>query len=272
MKKHILIAVSLLLTFGADAQMTLIQTENNCSNLSVINLQLSGKKYASFDNIAGQVRLYNLNHTIWKTINLPTIAGLTRSTNDVPQYISENLFKLDNKVDMAVVYYNTTTTSEYDNVIIDETAAVIQTVDSVFSVNIYNAGMTTDSFVAVFNGTGFPSLIAKVYSLPGTIPCNLCGNGLGFAKALHTDDGNLSDPAPNPSSNQTKLTYALPEGSSKGEISIYNGNGELIKTYPVDNTFSYITLDNSMLPAGIYYYNLVADGNITMTKKMLVIK
>ncbi len=264
MRKIMIIAVSLLLTFDANAQMTLIQRDNSAWYMEVVNLKLSGKKYMTFDNANSQVRFYNLNHSLWKTINLPpTIGGLTRSPFNVPLYPSENLFKLDNKVDMAVIYSSSV-------VIIDETGAVINTIDSVQGITIYNAGMTTDSFVAIATGTaGFSS----VYLLPGTIPCNLCGNGLGLAKALHSDDnGDLSDPAPNPSSSQTKLTYTLPEGSSKGEISIYSANGELVKTYKVDKTFSYITIDNSILPAGIYYYNLIADGNVTMTKKMLVIK
>ena len=58
----------------------------------------------------------------------------------------------------------------------------------------------------------------------------------------------------------------------QGEIDIYDMDGKKLKSFRVDNTFGYITVDNSEFPAGMYYYNLIANGELTATKKMLVIK
>ncbi len=267
MKNKVIIAVCLLLTIGAKAQMT-FQTSYPSNFVQVINLQLSGKKYYVLDYTAGQARLYNLNHSLWKTINFPTITGYTFGFGESTWYASENLFKIDNKVDLAISYH-LTTGGTYRVVVIDETGAIINTVDSVRTVTVYNTSATgADTFVAVFSNYGTD--LTKVYSLPGTLPCSMCSNGLGLAKV--EPKSLLSDPVPNPSTTQVKLTFELPEDAKQGQIDIFTSTGKLVKSYTVDRTFGYITLDNSELPSGLYYYNLTANGTITSVKKMVVLK
>ena len=164
MKKHAIIkmmagAMLAFTTLKADAQMTLIQSSNSAYYTGVANLLLSGKKYYVFDNVASQVRLYNLNHSLWKTINIPaTVSGLTFNSNDVPQYISENLFKLDGLVDMSIVYQGTGFSS---NVIINETGAVVNIADSVQHRNRYFRGM----YSGVLSKHLQNILVARYYSV-----------------------------------------------------------------------------------------------------------
>lgn len=295
MKKHILIAVSLLLTIGAKAQMSLEHEYINLSNImdvtnvgllnepvKVINLSISGKKYATQNIVSSQVILYNLNHTVWKTINLPTITNCKPVT---AYYISENLFKLDGHVDMAVQYADTTinfTASGHllKQVIIDEFGTIINTIDSFSTFTIYNTGTGTDTFKAIagnwasntWYGENQP-VNYRVYALPGTIPCNICGNGLGLANPVNNGlNGTLSDAIPNPNNGSFKIGYTLPIGITNGEINFYNTNGQQVKSYVVDNSSNFLVVDNSMLPSGVYYYNLMANGMPTTAKKMVVIK
>jgi hypothetical protein len=77
---------------------------------------------------------------------------------------------------------------------------------------------------------------------------------------------------PNPSGEQAKVFYTLPPGVAQGTISLYNTNGQMVKTYTVGRDFEYITLDNSNLPSGVYYYNLSGTGIVPVGNKMVVIR
>jgi hypothetical protein len=82
----------------------------------------------------------------------------------------------------------------------------------------------------------------------------------------------LSNPYPNPTDNSTTLPFTLPDGENTGEIVLYNMQGNEIRRYKVDRSFSNIILNNSGLPSGNYYYQLVTSQGILGTKKVIVIK
>lgn len=276
MKKVLTITGIILTSFTVNAQMTI---ENNYSNVNadaflndgdmameVVNLSTSGRKYLVRDMAGSKLRIYNLNHTIWKTINLPAVA------NHVPgytSYLSEGLFNTDSKLEVAV-YYRNTTPNVYVHkiVIVNEDGNILNTVDSAEVIKVFNAG--NNSYKAIIEKDGDR---AAVFSLPGTIPCDVCGNGLGLGKpGKETNSGNISAPIPNPSSNQTKIEYTLPEGVSKGDIELYNMNGQKVRSYNVDKSYSSVTIDNSELPAGTYFYYLKAVGTRSEARKMTIVK
>lgn len=76
---------------------------------------------------------------------------------------------------------------------------------------------------------------------------------------------------PNPSNSSVTLQYELPQGEQYGEIILYDVQGAEIKRYKVDNTFNDILLDNTMLPAGTYFYQLHAGKKAVGTKKMVLL-
>ena len=275
MKRTILALLLLVSTLGAKAQLTLQHSYNFAYGLSVVNLLLSGKKYCQYDYTLQQMKLYNLNHTLWRSINVPAIPGLSAPTS--PQYVSENFFKIDNLVDFLVPYYDTGSTAGtiFHWVIFDETGAIINRFDSTVQFTIHNVGV--DSFVAFIDFKSSPIWVTSVYTLPGTIPCDICGGGgagLGLGKAGGSDFGAagvLSEPIPNPSSEQTKIEYKIPH-SMTGIIKVFDAVGKELKSYKVDGTFDYITLDNSELASGIYYYSLTTADGESSSKKMVVIR
>jgi hypothetical protein len=91
---------------------------------------------------------------------------------------------------------------------------------------------------------------------------------------LLTMNYELEQNYPNPFNNQTNIGYTL-EDMGKVEISVYNGNGQLIqnlinKKQGVGMHSVLFNADN--LNSGIYYYQLKIDGMVKETKKMLYLR
>ncbi len=287
MKKALLsVLISLSSFLATHAQLTPLHTYADTQGyyFSVVDLSLSGTKYMFMNYNASAITtvvLYNLNHSIWKTINVPSISGLSHpgiSINYCPPHVSENFFKIDNKVDMAMSYYDNSS-GQTNLVIFDETGAVISRVDSVSSYEIYNIG--TDSFVTAcfwndFDSTGtITKYKTKLFAVPGTLPCNSCGHGAGLGMPVTGGGaGNQSllslNIIPNPASSHAIIEYKIPAGAT-GRINIFDQAGRQVKQYSVDSHFDNITVDATDLPPGVYSYSLFSNGQST-AKKMVVVK
>jgi len=271
---------AILLTSNLQAQMTLSHSfpVANMGGAKIVNLSLSGKKIAIFETTATEEKMvfYNMDYSLWKTITFPVDGGYSISGpqwdnagNGYVFYPSETLFNNDNLLEVAAYYTNSSGDGKI--LIINENSIPVDSIEHVWKgedlyFRVYNTG--TGTFEAmVRTSTG-----VSVYSLPGSIPCDVCGNGLGVAKVSNQSGEGLSEPIPNPSSSQAKITFTLPKGAKKGQMTIYNMNGQKMKTYNVDNTFGYIMVDNSSFPAGMYYYDLTVDGERYETRKMVVVK
>ncbi len=76
---------------------------------------------------------------------------------------------------------------------------------------------------------------------------------------------------PNPFTRETKIGYYLTEQSNDAHIYVYNMNGQQIDHFSLTqkgkNT---ITIGKNKLPAGMYYYTLIVDGQEISTKKMIL--
>lgn len=68
-----------------------------------------------------------------------------------------------------------------------------------------------------------------------------------------------------------KVDFTLPANTNQAEILVYTQQGELLKTFTVDNTFGTLLINNSNLPAGTYYYVMKVGSNFSDTKKQIVI-
>lgn len=78
---------------------------------------------------------------------------------------------------------------------------------------------------------------------------------------------------PNPFSESTVITLNIPEKTQKANIFIYDMSGKQVKAIPVDDRGeTNITVYASDLTAGMYIYTLVVDGNVAVTRKMIIIE
>ena len=80
----------------------------------------------------------------------------------------------------------------------------------------------------------------------------------------------LEQNVPNPFSEQTLITYNIPENASRAQIMFYNFNGKLIHTEELAKKgLGSLNIFANDLSSGIYSYTLIIDGKIIETKKMI---
>lgn len=78
---------------------------------------------------------------------------------------------------------------------------------------------------------------------------------------------------PNPFNETTVVEYVLPETTLKAALYIYDMQGKQLKHFDVsDKSKKSVEINGNELPAGMYLYSLVVDGDVTDTKRMLLTK
>ncbi len=278
MKKIVLFSVSVFLTFLLNAQITEEKTYYNAgiggNTLTLMYFENSGPKYVYSNLDSLIIKFYNLDHSVYTTINIDT-TNFHHAQNDGfdDLYYSENLFDLDDNIEFILIcwYYDV----DYYIYVIDDDGSIM------FEANadlIYYASEEPNSIFNTPNGTKMILQYnwdsTKVFSMPGTLPCFNCDGTLSGTKGAPSTKStmNLSNSYPNPSRDYTRIDYQLPKGINKGTIVIYDINGKETKRYEVDRTFNHLRISTTDMPSGTYFYNLQTEQGVSQGKKMIKIK
>ena len=262
--KQLTILLGLLL-FSATAalsQITLEQTYDHSGTYT--KLANSGDKFFIMHVGAEQCRIYNIDHTPWKTIvlNVPTNQWLY----DI-RYVSENLFTVDNSVCLAYVYYSYDEVGQYYTYttnIVKEDGTILLTIPGcqyvvVHTMNDNSTKMTTYSF----DYSLYPYTIQTgVYSLPGHLT--------SFAVEEFNQNSSLFNAFPNPTQTFTTIPYNLPDDKVTGEICLTNAEGVTLRCIPVDQNAGEVTIETTSYPRGVYFYYLQAGAWRTTARKLVI--
>lgn len=114
MKKLIILPLLMLGLLSADAQITLDHIYPNAGSqfnggpllrtpMHMINLEVSGLKYIYWDRVLREIQFYNLDHSLFKTVDYSAAPVTNNTVNVAILYISETLFDLDPDIDF--MYY-----------------------------------------------------------------------------------------------------------------------------------------------------------------------
>ncbi|MEM9391925.1 MAG: tail fiber domain-containing protein, partial [Bacteroidota bacterium] len=77
--------------------------------------------------------------------------------------------------------------------------------------------------------------------------------------------------APNPFNQSTAIRYYLPEDIQKAQLFLYDVNGLQVKAMEISQRGKgEVNILGSELSAGIYFYTLFADGQVSQTRKMIL--
>ena len=262
MKKIILVSLISLFYFGINAQVTLNHTYN--FSASVVKLETLGYKYYLMDVPNAQCRIYNLDHSLYKTINCSVPANYFLA--DI-KFISQNLFDTDDGIELAFTYYRYYGSNqyyEYNSKIINDDGSVITTIDGAQYLYVNKTADDTHKFFAYcFDYSVFPEKVwTKIYNLPG--------EPVVAAKIYENQSENLLKAFPNPAVNSVKVAYSLPEDIETGVLHLVDNSGRETKQFVVDNHTDYLQLNVSDFPAGLYHYFIEYNNTRTASKKLVI--
>ena len=241
-----------------------------------------GYKYASCKQVghnSGVINLYNLNHSLYKSITIPPLPHNINGSNAYVFYISDSLFNVNTaNIEYLVDYQDTDFVSHI--YVFDDTGNTIFSKDSAVAQLSWPDPYREFVF---YTPNGYKMILFQstnnnatyVYNLPGALPCSECSNGnlvSSVAPGLRINNGSLMDAYPNPAKNSTTINYELPDGINQGALVFYDLQGKEIKTFTVDRTFNSILVSTADLSAGTYLYVLRAGDNYVGSKKMVIIK
>jgi hypothetical protein len=267
MKKTILLAIVLITSFAMYAQIAFEHTYYP-GRLQVVKFTTSGHKYVTYDT--SSITIYNLNHSVWKTIAIPYHGPYTYNIG--LSFLSEELFDTNPATVEYILVVNGIPFSNTKTYIYDEFGNQLFFRDSAsasFSFPGIQPVMYTSSGAKLILSTmhGY-----ELYSVPGILACDECSSGT--VSGIGTQGGEqpqrLVNPYPNPGNATITLPYSLPANVARGELVIYDMAGKEVKRVTITDQFSSIELDAAELSAGTYYYNILTLAGVFPGRQIVI--
>lgn len=233
---------------------------------NICQLESLGEVYYSMDVISKRCLIYNMEHSLLKSISLPTPEGYY--LEDI-QHLSEHLFNDDDLIELVYIYskYMPSELSYYysfETKLINENGIDLLSLPSGagFTEVIETAEHGKKFLVYKYDYSVIPYRIyTYVYALPelSDPAANYAINGLNPGYAY-----------PNPAGQQLRIPVNLPEGVLSGSLEIMDLNGRKILSYPVRESMGQVRLSTQQLAPGTYMYKLVAGRTSSIAKKIVI--
>ena len=228
-------------------------------------LENLGEIYYSMDVVNKQCHIYSMDHTILKTISLPTQQGYFLS--DV-QFVSENLFNEDNLVELVYISskYIPTTNSYYyifEAKLINENGTELLVLPGVGYTDIVETIHMNRKFLAYEYDYSVVPYRTKthVYSLPG--------GSTKVTNQVVLPEG-VGNAYPNPANRQIHIPVSLPAGTGPSTLIITDLQGRNVMNYPVNSTAGDVIIPARELSPGTYLYHVRAGNAQTGARKMVI--
>lgn len=268
------IAICLTFTFkvsSGTAQITLEHTYDTAAlELMMVDLEVSGKKYVHIhkDYNVGErkILLYNLDHSLWKTIDCSGLTVYDPNYYFSVLYLTEKLFDLDDGLEF--MYFTAgNPPANFVGIYNEDLSTLFEEVGASTNVTAFGNGLIKLIYNTP-NGTkmilSYPEADqSKVYSLTGTLTTS------GLIENPDILSGGM-EAFPNPSGDLVVMHYDLPETIPTGKIVVTDLAGNLIRTYDVDHSFSTLNINQQELADGMYIYSLYANGQLLQQQKIVV--
>ncbi len=120
---------------------------------------------------------------------------------------------------------------------------------------------------------GAASVLYRIYDVNNTtdeVLVTINYNVIATGIESFTNNVSVSNAYPNPVADILKISYNLNATAINASVKIYNALGSLVKSIPVNSTKSISQIDVTDLEEGFYFYNLVANGKSSATRKFVV--
>jgi hypothetical protein len=207
--------------------------------------------YGIQDDTLKQFRIYALDHTLIKTINL-----FPDSSYSIIIYnVSKTLFNSDLKFEITYTWW--TINNYYGVKIINEDGITLLSQDWVWGVYFFNSNQGAKMILSNIKGEHE----VDVYSLYGTV--------------LHITENNDYTGSyifPNPAANNIHINFTAPGDQNNLFLSVYSIDNRLIKEQKLSPNVNETQLDVSDLKSGIYIYKIHNSSYSTEANKFIVRK
>ena len=262
MKQCVLIIAIMAQSLFIAGQITLESTYNHSGTYT--NLAQSGHKFYVMDVAANQCRIYNSNHTLWKTINLAVPDN--NYLYDI-RYVSENLFTTDNGLCLAYIYYNYNSTNQYYSYtakVIRENGTELLSIPGCQYMYVHNIGAAGTKLVAYsYNYSVSPYTIQTlVYNLPGQMASGINSNTLNEEASVNV--------FPNPANDFIIIYYELPDAVGNAEMLIHDSGGNFLRKFDLANQSESFMLSTGSFPKGFYLYTISSGSRLIKSGKFIV--
>ncbi|MBO2009157.1 T9SS type A sorting domain-containing protein [Hymenobacter negativus] len=262
MKKQLyLSALAMLLAGSVQAQVTPEKVYQGQGE--IIRLSNGDYKYQTTQLATNQVNVYNLNHSVYKQLTVPSL-GTAYEFRGV-QYVSDALFDVNaNNVEYIAHYGSTNVNGGLGkSVVYSETGSQLAVLDSSnYYVSIYNtpAGAKMLSTIRTYsNSYTLTREYTRVYSLAGRLALRAATPQLEDASGAY----------PNPAQALVNLPYSLQAGQT-GSLKVYDMGGRLVGAYQIDSHINRLEMGTRDLRAGVYTYTVETAAGVTAGKRFVI--
>lgn len=273
MKKLFVIIVLAFSIFNCYSQITLDQTFPG-ARIDVLHLRSAGPKFYQYNYSAHTAIIYNLDYSVYKSFQFPTIAN---STNYNVFLISEDLFDTDS----TTLEYVLSSTDNGGNVtlyIYREDSTLLLQINTVYGIIASEYGSYSSiPYVPILNTDSGTKMIVscirngayttEIYNLPGRARTECCLNSLTNSVVHLVNQQEVMKIYPNPFAENETIEYTLPLNSKRAELIITNLNGVEIKRYSLSAIQNKMESVTTGLAAGSYFFTIISDGNTIASKK-----
>lgn len=181
-------------------------------NVNRIKLENSGEKYYLLDKVNNNAKVYNPNHSLWKTVSLPKPINASYTDIDV---ISETKINPDAIVEVGYSYSETVSnTTNYYSKIVNENNVELLSVPNSTKLQISSIVGLDDKLMANIYLSSFSSnSSSNIYNLPSLSLEKAYENQVSRVKLENSDEKYFTSYKP-----------------LNNQLKIYNGNHTLWKT------------------------------------------
>lgn len=243
----------------------------NPNNFFQIQLTNGGDKYAEYSSSQSQVIVYNLSHTVYRTMNLALPAG---ASNIIVCYVSDALFDQNASDIEYLVQYTTSPPFGVNHVAVyrENGTLLYQRDTASLSIGIFALEriFRTSAGTKMIISSATAGAEAIVVGLPGNLPCTICDNGPSMMQS-YENTSSTGAPYPNPAADFTTIPYALPEGERTGWLVLFDLAGQEVKRFQITNTFTSVTLSTAEIASGTYSYRIEAGQTVLPGEKLIII-
>jgi hypothetical protein len=239
------------------AQLTLEHSYNYSGTLTEI--EKNEYKYFVQDVPQSQCRIYNEDHTLYKTINLEVPSGYT--LNDT-KFVSKYLFNSDDKVELLYIYIKTTMLEgeriyQYGLRVVDEIGTVLLNLNNGGYAELKKGsdGMKLLAYQYIYFDSYY-LIYTNVYELGGSMKTVVAENEPGL---------NIY---PNPASDMITITMDPWTQINNGQVMITDMSGHTVNKALIQSGNNICRLETAWMSPGSYVLSVLSKEQIIGSEKI----